>query len=129
MDTYLSENLTDIDTYMSTVNLDIEKFNQYFKVNVDGLKSRGDRTDDLIINIFKPYQVSSDEDFVIYIKTKRGYNLSPDELITSVLNKFETLRKDNKWNSMSPEQEQIISLASVVEKLKDDNLNLSNIFK
>ena len=36
MDTYLSENLTDIDTYMSTVNLDIEKFNQYFKVNVDG---------------------------------------------------------------------------------------------
>ena len=66
---------------------------------------------------------------MIYIKTKRGYNLSPDELITSVLNKFETLRKDNKWNSMSPEQEQIISLASVVEKLKDDNLNLSKIFK
>ena len=87
-----------------------------------------------MINLFKAYQVASDGDFVRYIKTKRdrsdnGYNLSPDKLITSALNKFEILRKDNKWNFMSPEQEKIIDLASAVEKLKDDNQNLSNNFK
>ena len=57
-----------------------------------------------------------------------GYNISEDYLMTSALNKFEILRKYNKRNSVSPEQEQIISLASLVEKLKDDNLNLANNF-
>ena len=45
---------------MSTVNSDIENFNQYVKVNVDGLKSRGERTDYLMINLFKAYQLASD---------------------------------------------------------------------
>ena len=45
----------------------------------------------------------------------RDTKLTEDELMTSSLNKFDILRKDNKWNSMSPEQEQIIALASVVE--------------
>ena len=49
-DTYLRENLTNLDTYMATVNLDIKSFNQYAKGNVD-------RTDDLMINLFKAYQV------------------------------------------------------------------------
>ena len=49
--------------------------------------------------------------------------------MTSALNKFEILRKDNKWNSMSPEQEKITALASIVDKLKDGNLNISKIFK
>ena len=49
--------------------------------------------------------------------------------MTSDLNKFEMLRKDNKWNYMSPEQEQIIALSSVVEKLKDKTLKLAKNFK
>ena len=48
--------------------------------------------------------------------------------MTFDLNKFEILRKNKKWNSIPPEQEQIIALVSVVEKLKDDNLNLSKSF-
>ena len=49
--------------------------------------------------------------------------------MTSALNKFEILRRDNKWNSMSPEQEQIISLASVFKKLKYDNIKLAKNFQ
>ena len=118
---------------MSTLNLDIEKFNQYVKVNVDGLKSRGEKMYDLMINLFKEYQVASDGEFVRYINIKQyqyndGYNISPDKLMTSALNKFEILRKYNKWNTMSPDQEQIVDLASVVEKLKENNLKLSKSF-
>ena len=69
--TYLRENLTNLKTYMSTINLDIENFNQYVKVNVDGLKARGEQTDDLIINLLNAYQVASYEEFVRYIKTKQ----------------------------------------------------------
>ena len=55
---------------MSTVNSNIEIFDQYVKVNVDGLKSRGERIDDIMINLFKAYQVASNRKFVRYIKTK-----------------------------------------------------------
>ena len=73
--THLRENLNSLDTYMSTVNSDIENFNQYVQVNVDGLKARGESTHNLIINLFKAYQVVSDGKFVRYIKTKRDqYN-------------------------------------------------------
>ena len=86
---------------MSTVDSHIEYFNQYVKVNVGGLKARGDSKDDLMINLFKAYQLSSDRKLVRYIKKKRdqyddGYNISEDKLMTSVHKKFEILRKDNK---------------------------------
>ena len=44
-------------------------------------------------------------------------------------NKFLILCNNNKWKSMSSEQEHIISLASVVEKLKYDHLNIAKNFK
>ena len=68
--TYIRENLTNLDTYMSTVNSDIDNFNQYVKMNMDRLKSRGERTDDLMINLFKAYQAASDDKLLSYIKTK-----------------------------------------------------------
>ena len=43
---------------MSIVNSSIEKFNQYVKMDVDGLKASGERTDDLMINLIKAYQVA-----------------------------------------------------------------------
>ena len=86
---------------MSTLNLDIKNFKQYVKVNVDGLKARGERTDDIMINLFKAYQVASDGEFVRYIDIKQdqydnGYNLSTDKLMTTALNKLEIMRKYNK---------------------------------
>ena len=58
--THLRENLTNLDTHMSTVNSNIKNFNQYTKVKLDGLKAGGEHTDDISINLFKSYQVSSD---------------------------------------------------------------------
>ena len=49
--------------------------------------------------------------------------------MTSNLNKFEIIQKENKWKPMSLEQEKIIAIASLIEKLKDNNINLSKIFK
>ena len=70
---------------------------------MDVFKARGECTGGLIINLFKAYQVASDREFFIYINTKRdqydgGYNISEDKLMTSVLNKFDIIRKYNKWN-------------------------------
>eukprot|EP00957_Ditylum_brightwellii_P040292 3049030-Ditylum_brightwellii.AAC.1 len=61
---HLRENLTNLDLYMATVNSNIEFFNQYIKQNQEGLKARGESTDNLMTNLFKAYLVSSDGNFV-----------------------------------------------------------------
>ena len=57
---HLEENLTNLDTYMSTVNSNIDNVNQYVKVNVDRFKARDEPTYDMMVNSLKAYQVSSD---------------------------------------------------------------------
>ncbi len=79
---------------MSTVNSNIELFNQYVKTNKEGLVARGERTDDLLTNLFKAYLVVSDQEFVRYIKAKKdeyddGGDIDEDKLMTLALNKIE----------------------------------------
>ena len=70
-DIRLRENFTNLYTYMTTVDFEIENLNQYVKFNVNVLKARGYRTDDLMNNLFKAYQVASDGEFFICIHKKR----------------------------------------------------------
>ena len=46
-------NLTNLETYITTVNSNIETFNQHVKVNLEGLRVRDERKDDLMTKIFK----------------------------------------------------------------------------
>ena len=61
IDNLLRENLTSLDTYIATIQSNIETFNKYVKVNADGMKERGEMTDNLIINLLKDYEVTSDK--------------------------------------------------------------------
>jgi hypothetical protein len=58
-----------------------------------------------------------------------GDDFFVDQLLTMSLVKFQNLKDSGKWNSLSPEQEQIVALASEVTTLKDHNLNLENSAK
>ena len=49
--------------------------------------------------------------------------------MTAYLNKYEVLLTPVNWKYMSPEQDQIVALITVVDKLKDDNLKLSKSVK
>jgi hypothetical protein len=49
---------------MSTVDSNIELFNQHVKVNRDGLTARGESSDDLTINLFKAYLCVTDRDLL-----------------------------------------------------------------
>ena len=55
------ENLPIIDTYISTVNSDIDKFNKYAKINYKALSARGERCNNMISNLFKWYLESGDK--------------------------------------------------------------------
>jgi hypothetical protein len=126
----LRENLSSLDTYMSTVKSNIKQFNKYVKFNWEGLKARGESCDDLMINLFKGYQSTSDREFVHFIKQKRdayddGGDIQPEALMTLAFNKYKTLLKQDMWNAKSQEQEQIVALTTELGKIKDANLQLT----
>ena len=87
----------------------IQTFNQHVKVNVEGLKARGDRTYDLITNLFKAYHVASDTELFYYIKTNsyRYYDveyIAPEQITIATINNYEVILASGKWNTMSQEQ-------------------------
>ena len=122
--------LSNLDNYMSTIKDDIEKFNQYVRQQRQDLLARGQRSDDLLVNLFKGYLSCSDRKFTEYINRKKdhyeeGGNLTVDSLMHDALNKYKNIRLEGKWNSLSPEQEKILTLTAQFEDLKDKNLKLS----
>ena len=127
----MRENLSNLDSYITTVKSDIEEFNRYVKMNYQGLQARGERCDDIMVHLFKAYLVASDREFVTYIKLKKmeheeGRNrYTPEELMTLALNKYAILHKQNLWNTKSPEEEKVLALTSKVQKLSDANLKLT----
>ena len=64
---HFRENLTNLETYITTVKSNIKTLNLHVKVNMEGFKARGERTEDLMKNLFKAYQVASDKYFVRYL--------------------------------------------------------------
>ena len=82
----IRKKLTNLDRYLPTIGQDITKFNTYVKLLVDGLRSRGEVTNDLLINLFKGYSACSDKEFIEYIKRKEdsfeeGREITPDQLM------------------------------------------------
>ena len=71
MTRYLRENLISFDSYIESENSNIELFNFNFKENRQSFKARGERTEDLMINLFKGCIATSDKDFFSCTKTKK----------------------------------------------------------
>jgi hypothetical protein len=128
---FFRENLTSLDAYITTIDSNIELFNQYVNINRAGLQARGETTDDLIINLFKAYLSVEDQNFVEYMKKKKDdYDegttvLEPETLMTHALNKYHILVQEKKWKSMSPQDEQLVALKAQYEQLRDANLRLA----
>jgi hypothetical protein len=128
---FFRENLTSLDSYITTIDSNIELFNQYVNINRAGLQARGESTDDLVINLFKAYLNVADQNFVEYMKKKKDdYDegttiLEPGTLMTHALNKYHILVQEHKWKAMSPQDEQLVALKAQYEELRDANLRLA----
>jgi hypothetical protein len=83
-----------------------------------------------MINLFKGYQAASNHEFVRYINQKKdayddGSDLTPKQLMTFTLNKYEVLTKQDLWNAKTAKQEQILALSAKLGKIKEVNLKLA----
>ena len=128
------ENLSNLDSYIGTVDSNIRLFNHYVKINRDGLISREESIDDLMVNLFKGYLHASDREFVTYMKTKKdqydeGADITAKQLMQLALNKYETLVTEGNWKARTPEQDQLLALTAQFDKIHDENLRLSKALK
>ena len=128
---HICENLANLDSYMTKVQSNISLFNSYVKEQITNLAARGEQTQDLLTNLWRAYFVVSDKNFVRYIQAKKdnydeGENIDQDNLMTLAENKYKALVVEEKWNSLSDEQHQIVSLTAEVKKLKENCLQLGN---
>ena len=119
----IRKKLTNLDRYLPTIGQDITKFKTYVKLLVDGLRSRGEVTNDLLINLFKGYSACSDKEFIEYIKRKEdsfeeGKEITPDELMKYADEKYKTLLQKGLWNAPDANEEKILALQVEINKLK-----------
>ncbi len=120
---HIRHRLSNLDQYMIKVDSKVDIFNRYVKVQRDELAARGETTHDLLMNLFKGYEATSDQAFRSYISKKRDTyeedgNMTVDQLMTLAENKFHALVESNKWNAPTKEQEQILALSAEVKALK-----------
>jgi hypothetical protein len=126
----LQEQLTTLDSYMVSVDCNVELLNQHVKEVVAGLRAMGESTDELVVNLFKAYRVVGGSEFSRYMKNKRdayddGEDVQPDPLISVALAKSQSLIESGVWNMMSPDLERLVALLSEVNMIKDRKLKLS----
>ena len=114
--------LSNLDRYIVTIGNDITKFNGYVKGLVQSLAARGERTEDLLSNLFKGYQAVSDRTFLKYVGSKQekyeeGKQYSADQLMQLADNKFRLLKEKGIWNTPSESEEKILALEAKIAEL------------
>ena len=114
--------LSNLDRYIVTIGNDITKFNGYVKSLVQSLAARGEKTEDLLSNLFKGYQAVSDKMFLKYIggkqeKYEEGKRYSPDQLMQLADNKFRLLKEKGIWDAPSESEEKILALEAKIAAL------------
>ena len=116
--------LSSLDMYMGTIGSDISKFNAYVKLRLETLKARGEKSNDILNNLFKGYKTCTDQIFVAYIQRKKeeynyGANITPNKIMLLAENKHKVLVKEsNRWNAPSVQEEKILTLQAQLEELQ-----------
>ena len=123
-------NLTELVPYMETIDYNIELFNEYVKLNYEGLNARGEVCSDIIIYLFKAYLTVTNPEFIRYMQLKKieyddGTYFSVVELMTLALSQYTTISNSGKWNAKSETEEQLLALSAKIDEIKDTNLKLA----
>ena len=133
--TNLRMDLSNLDTYISVVQFDIDKFNLYVKEKCKQLRNRGETSQDVLVNLFKAYEMIPDAIFHNWLIRKKenyeeGADMNPDSLMLDALNRYQSLKREGKWQSTTPESQKIVALTAQVHEmqkmLKGTNFKLSS---
>jgi hypothetical protein len=118
--TMIRRRLCALDTKITDVQDNIVELNAFVKAQQDALTARGEKTEDLLVNLFTAYMACSDQEFLTWVKEKEnqyneGANFSPEELMTLADNKYNSLVENGKWMQQSEDQKRIVALTAQVQ--------------
>ena len=90
------ENLKILYTCIATVNSDIEKSNEFAKINYEAMTACGDICNGMFYNLFKGYLKEGYTEFVRYIKHKKdkcvdGEDIDKNKLMNLTANKYKNI--------------------------------------
>lgn len=90
---------------------------------IDTLAARGEKLDNILIDLFGSYVDFSDSMFRAYIKKRKdkygdGIAFTANQLMGLAKNKYELLKEAGEWNAPSKEEEKIIALQAKFDALK-----------
>ncbi len=122
--------LSSLDTYITTIDSDIGRFNQYVKLLVQSLTARNKTTSDLLINLFKRYGAVSDEVFRAWLSRKQddheeGEKITPDKLMIAAKNKYDIMVEKGTWNASTAEEKIFALEAKLEPTVKNINKKVS----
>ena len=122
--------LSSLDMYITTIDSDIGRFNQYVKLLVQSLAARNQTTSDLLINLFKGYGAVSDEVFRAWLSRKQddheeGEEITPDELMIAAMNKYDIMVEKGTWNAPTAEEKIVALEAKLDSTVKTINKKVS----
>ena len=128
----IRKSLYSLDTYMIKVDYDIEKFNQFVKLQREALMSRGESASGLITNLFVAYECVEDSIFQAYMTTQQDAyvdgreDFTEDRLMEVALNKYKILIEADKWNVPSAQDTKIVALTAEINALKQQGATPAN---
>jgi hypothetical protein len=116
---FIREQLSNLDSLMSTKNSDVSAFNIQVRSLLTSLNARGETTTDLLTHLFKGYKMASDKTFVDWIKRREerydeGEDTTYSHLMQLADNKYRMMVESGEWNRPSKQDEQIQALLSEV---------------
>ena len=131
--TFTATNATTFSIKEKLFNLDMKRYkhnvqalNQDVREKMVDLVAAGHRADDteLVINLFRAYNTSTNEDFktaVAFWRNQWETNefTDPEVLMEKADEKYTSLRDFGSWGKKSAKDEQIVALTSQIKSLKD----------
>ena len=120
---HLCAKIATMDKHLSNIKYNITDFNRYVRDLIDQLSSRGEKSEDLLANLFEAYRSAPDKRFTQYIETKinaydDGEEIKPLDLMQLAQNKYKVLVNEKKWALPTKEEEKIVCPGSTISKIQ-----------
>jgi Transketolase, C-terminal domain len=123
----LRQQLSSLDLKVESLGWSITKLHTHVKDTVEDLTALGETTQDLLANLFKAYAKVPDNEFVLYVNTKRqlydeGTNYTAEQIMKFAGDKYKQRIEDKTWIAPSKDQEKIVALKACFMKPLDVDL-------
>lgn len=114
---------------MEELNNNVTQFVDFVKQCINKLENRGESMNehDLVLNIFEVLKGVKDKSFrKKFMRLEDEFMMgeatyTPEELLAKAETNYKVRIQTEQWESLSPEEEEIITIQATINKLQDEN--------